>query len=99
MFLDAQINKCKQAASPGFPDMMDLMDLMVGCLEAGLSLDASVQRAGGGAGAAPPDHLRPYAHVVAELRAGWARKTAWRAFASRLALEEAGSLATMLRQA
>jgi len=96
MFPDAQIKKCKQAASPGFPDMMDLM---VGCLEAGLSRDASVQRAGGGAGAAPPDHLRPYAHVVAELRAGWTRKTAWRAFASRLALEEAGSLATMLRQA
>jgi tight adherence protein C len=34
-----------------------------------------------------------------ELRAGRARKTAWRAFADRLALEEAGSLATMLRQA
>jgi hypothetical protein len=34
-----------------------------------------------------------------ELRAGKSRKQAWRSFADRMNLEEAGSLATMLRQA
>ncbi|MBA4339661.1 MAG: pilus assembly protein [Hyphomonas sp.] len=96
MFLDAQIKKRRQAASLGFPDMMDLM---VACVEAGLSLDASVQRVGEELELRHPiisGHMRT---LSLELRAGRARKTAWRAFADRLALEEAGSLATMLRQA
>jgi tight adherence protein C len=88
MFLDAQIRKRKQAASLGFPDMMDLM---VACVEAGLSLDAAVQRVGEELELRHPDisgHMRT---LSLELRAG--------TFADRLALEEAGSLATMLRQA
>lgn len=96
MFLDAQIRKRKQAASLGFPDMMDLM---VACVEAGLSLDAAVQRVGEELELRHPvisGHMRT---LSLELRAGRARKTAWRSFADRLALEEAGSLATMLRQA
>lgn len=96
MFLDAQIRKRKLAASLGFPDMMDLM---VACVEAGLSLDASVQRVGEELELRHPvisGHMRT---LSLELRAGRARKAAWRNFADRLALEEAGSLATMLRQA
>lgn len=96
MFLDVQIRKRKQAASLGFPDMMDLL---LACVEAGLSLDAAVQRVGEELELRHPvisGHMRT---LSLELRAGRARKTAWRAFASRLALEEAGSLATMLRQA
>jgi len=95
-YLDMRIAKRKQAASLGFPDMMDLM---VACVEAGLSLDASVQRVGEELELRHPviaGHMRT---LSLELRAGRARKTAWRAFADRLALEEAGSLATMLRQA
>ncbi len=96
MFLDMRIEKRKQAASLGFPDMMDLM---VACVEAGLSLDMAVQRVGEELELRHPviaGHMRT---LSLELRAGRARKTAWRAFADRLALEEAGSLATMLRQA
>lgn len=96
IYLDQQIKKRRQAASLGFPDMMDLM---VACVEAGLSLDASVQRVGEELELRHPiisGHMRT---LSLELRAGKARKTAWRAFADRLALEEAGSLATMLRQA
>ncbi len=37
--------------------------------------------------------------LTLELRAGKARKDAWTAFAERLGIDEAGSLATMLRQA
>lgn len=96
MYLDSKIKQRKQAGSLGFPDMMDLM---VACVEAGLSLDASVQRVGEELELRHPviaTHLRT---LSLELRAGRARKTAWRAFADRMGIEEAGSLATMLRQA
>jgi tight adherence protein C len=95
-YLDTRIAQRKQAGSLGFPDMMDLM---VACVEAGLSLDASVQRVGEELELRHPviaGHLRT---LSLELRAGRARKTAWRAFADRMAIDEAGSLATMLRQA
>ena len=77
----------------------DMMDLMLACVEAGLSLDAAVQRVGEELELRHPiiaGHMRT---LSLELRAGKARKNAWRAFADRMAIEEAGSLATMLRQA
>nr|WP_225908093.1 type II secretion system F family protein [Hyphomonas sediminis] len=95
-FLDIRISKRQQACSAGFPDMMDLM---VACVEAGLSLDAAVQRVGEELELRHPiiaGHMRT---LSLELRAGKSRKMAWRAFADRMGLEEAGSLATMLRQA
>lgn len=95
-FLDTRIAQRKQACSSGFPDMMDLM---VACVEAGLSLDASVQRVGEELELRHPiiaGHMRT---LSLELRAGKSRKMAWRAFADRMGIEEAGSLATMLRQA
>ncbi|KCZ93961.1 type II secretion system F family protein [Hyphomonas johnsonii] len=95
-FLDRRINGRRQECSGGFPDMMDLL---VACVEAGLSLDASVQRVGEELELRHPiiaGHMRT---LSLELRAGRARKTAWRGFADRLGIEEAGSLATMLRQA
>ena len=76
-----------------------MMDLMVACVEAGLSLDASVQRVGEELEYRHPiiaGHMRT---LSLELRAGRARKSAWRAFADRMGVEEASSLATMLRQA
>jgi tight adherence protein C len=96
MFVDGQIKKRKLSCSQGFPDMMDLL---VACVEAGLSLDAAVQRVGEELDMRHPviaGHMRT---LSLELRAGKARKLAWRGFADRMALEEAGSLATMLRQA
>ena len=80
----------------GFPD---LLDLLVASVEAGLSLDAAVSRV-------TDELVRRYPHLAEhmrfltlELRAGRARKDAWTAFADRLGLDEARSLATMLRQA
>lgn len=80
----------------GFPD---LLDLLVASVEAGLSLDAAVSRV-------TDELVRRYPHLAEhmrfltlELRAGRARKDAWTAFAERLGLDEARSLATMLRQA
>jgi ABC-type histidine transport system ATPase subunit len=79
----------------GFPD---LLDLLVASVEAGLSLDAAVSRVG-------EEMVRRYPHLAEhlkfltlELRAGRARKDAWGAFAERVGIEDARSLATMLRQ-
>jgi len=80
----------------GFPD---LLDLLVASVEAGLSLDAAVNRVG-------EEMIRRYPHLAEhlrfltlELRAGRSRKEAWTSFAERLGIDEARSLATMLRQA
>jgi tight adherence protein C len=80
----------------GFPD---LLDLLVASVEAGLSLDAAVTRVTEELARRYPgltEHLRV---LTLELRAGKSRKEAWGAFAERLGLDEARSLATMLRQA
>lgn len=79
----------------GFPD---LLDLLVASVEAGLSLDAAVTRVTEELVRRYPNltvHLR---FLVLELRAGRARKDAWSAFADRLGIDDARSLATMLRQ-
>jgi tight adherence protein C len=80
----------------GFPD---LLDLLVASVEAGLSLDAAVSRVTEELDRRYPNltiHLRM---LVLELRAGRARKDAWGSLADRLGIEDARSLATMLRQA
>lgn len=80
----------------GFPD---LLDLLVASVEAGLSLDAAVTRVTEELQRRYPtlaEHLRV---LTLELRAGKARKDAWGALAERLGIDEARSLATMLRQA
>ncbi|HKP77861.1 MAG TPA: type II secretion system F family protein [Phenylobacterium sp.] len=82
--------------SEGFPD---LLDLLVASVEAGLSLDAAVNRVTEELERRYPTltvHLR---FLVLELRAGRARKDAWSAFADRLGIDDARALATMLRQA
>jgi len=82
--------------SEGFPD---LLDLLVASVEAGLSLDAAVSRVTEELDRRYPNltiHLRM---LVLELRAGRARKDAWTSLADRLGIDDARSLATMLRQA
>ena len=80
----------------GFPD---LLDLLVASVEAGLSLDAAVTRVTDELQRRYPimaEHLRV---LTLELRAGRSRTDAWGGLAERLGIEEAASLATLLRQA
>jgi tight adherence protein C len=80
----------------GFPDVLDLM---VASVQAGLSLDAAVNRIAEELRNRYPnlgEHLRL---MTLELRAGQARRDAWSRFADRLGIEEARAFATMLRQA
>lgn len=93
--LDKRISKREDQYREGFPDMMDLM---VACVEAGLSLDGAVQRVSDELVQRYPslaDHLKI---MNLETRAGRARVEAWKNFADRLGLDEARALATMLRQ-
>ncbi|HVM98809.1 MAG TPA: type II secretion system F family protein [Caulobacteraceae bacterium] len=80
----------------GFPDMLDLL---VASVEAGLSLDAAVNRVTDELVRRYPNLAEHLKVLTLELRAGRSRKEAWTAFAERLAIDEARSLATMLRQA
>ena len=80
----------------GFPDVLDLL---VASVQAGLSLDAAVNRIAEELKNRHPnlgEHLRL---MTLELRAGQSRRDAWTRFADRLGIEEARSFATMLRQA
>ncbi|MEM1037081.1 MAG: type II secretion system F family protein [Pseudomonadota bacterium] len=89
------VERREQHYRDGFPDMMDLL---VACVEAGLSMDAAIVRIS--------DELRlRYEHLAAqlymmslEIRAGRNRSAAWDNFAERLGLEEARALAVMLKQ-
>jgi tight adherence protein C len=80
----------------GFPD---LLDLLVASVEAGLSLDAAVGRVTEELQRRYPGLAEHLKVLTLELRAGRARKDAWLALAERLGIDEARSMATMLRQA
>ncbi len=80
----------------GFPD---LLDLLVASVEAGLSLDAAVNRCTDELARRYPNLVIHLRFLVLELRAGRPRKDAWSSFADRLGIDDARAFATMLRQA
>jgi tight adherence protein C len=94
--VSAQRRKREREYREGFPDVLDLL---VASVQAGLSLDAAVNRIADELRSRYPrlgEHLRL---MTLELRAGQSRRDAWNRFAERLGIEEARSFATMLRQA
>jgi tight adherence protein C len=94
--LDSRIKGRANQIRMGLPDVLDLL---VVCLEAGLSLDQSVLRAA--------DELRPSFPAIAdelglvmlEVRAGRSRIEAWRALAGRTDTEGIRTLVSILVQA
>ena len=96
IYLGKRIAKRQLEYFEGFPDMMDLL---VACVEAGLSLDAAIVRVAEELSGRYPNLALQLRIISLELQAGRSRKDAWRNFSNRLELEEAGSLVTMLRQA
>ena len=80
----------------GFPD---LLDLLVASVEAGLSLDAAVNRITEELVSRYPNLAEHLYLMTLEFRAGQSRKDAWSRFADRLGMDEARAFATMLRQA
>lgn len=95
MLLNRQIEQREQQYRDGFPDMMDLL---VACVEAGLSLDGAIIRICDELQHRYPHLGRQLQLMSLEMRAGRDRNSAWGNFADRLGLDEARSLATMLKQ-
>lgn len=79
----------------GFPDFMDLM---VVCCDAGMSMEASVERVAKELGLTYPSLSQNLQLVTLELRAGRSLDDALKALADRLCLEEVRSFATLLQQ-
>jgi tight adherence protein C len=87
--------KRRAALREGFPDALDLMVI---CVEAGLGLDAALNRVAAEIEAVHPALGVALAQVGREVRAGRPRGEALQAFAKRVGLSEVESFATLLNQ-
>ena len=76
----------------------DVLDLLVICIEAGLSLDQSVSRTAEELSIAQPAICDELGIVVLEQRAGCPRADAWRHFAERTSVDSVRNLVSVLVQ-
>ncbi|MEZ2332907.1 type II secretion system F family protein [Mesorhizobium sp. RCC_202] len=79
----------------GFPDFMDLM---IVCSDAGMSMEAGIERVSRELGKTYPSLSQNLTLVSLELRAGRSLDDALKALADRLSLDEVRSFATLLQQ-
>jgi tight adherence protein C len=93
--LDLYANGIKENYRRGFPDFMDMM---ITCADAGMSLEAAVERVGTEF-AATHRHLGVQLSILTlQLRAGKPLREALREMGDRMGLEEARALAVLFRQ-
>lgn len=95
-FLDRKAGKRRRQFEEGFPDAMDML---VVCVEAGLGLDAAIQRVGKEIVASHPELGVEFSIVSLELRAGKGRADALRSLAERTGLDDVRALTSILIQA
>jgi tight adherence protein C len=95
IWLSRRISNRQRAIAEGFPDALDMM---VVCVEAGLSLDAAFNRVGAELTRSHPALATQFALVSLELRAGKSRSDALRNLADRIGLDEVGSFVTLMIQ-
>jgi tight adherence protein C len=94
-YLDRQIARRRTEYQAGFPDFMDLL---VVCADAGLALEAGLDRVGREIGLSYPS-LSANVHMASlEIRAGRTLTDALEHFGDRLGLEEARAFATLIQQ-
>jgi tight adherence protein C len=93
--LNRRIKKRQEEHRAGFPDFMDLL---VVCADAGLSMEASLDRVGRELSASYPSLGANIYMTTLEIRAGRRVSEALEHFGDRLGLEEARSFATLLQQ-
>ena len=94
--LDRRIRHRQLLITEGFPDAMDM--LMV-CVEAGMGLDAAMQRVGEEISYSHPQLGEEFTVLSLELRAGKGRTEAFRAFADRTGVDIVRSFVSLLIQA
>ncbi|MCJ2082589.1 type II secretion system F family protein [Methylobacterium sp. J-090] len=76
----------------------NFLDMLVVCINAGLSLDAALDRASGEIGASDAEFRANFDLMAGEMRAGKSTPEALKACAERLGLPEARSFAALLQQ-
>jgi tight adherence protein C len=94
-YLDKRIKAKRREHQAGFPDFMDLL---VVCADAGLSMEASLDRVGRELGVSYPSLAANIHMANLEIRAGRTMTEALEHLADRLGLEEARSFATLIQQ-
>lgn len=95
VWVSRRIESRQQQCRDGFPDALDMLLISV---EAGLGLDAAINRVGMEIGDAYPVLGEHFQRVGAELRAGQSREGALRSMSDHIGIEEVGSLVTLLIQ-
>ncbi len=95
LWLKLKIESRKEKIQKGFPDALDLL---VVCVEAGMGLDASINRIGEEMRLSNKVLSEEFRLLNLELRAGKSRKEALRNLALRTAVEDVNSLVTLLIQ-
>lgn len=96
MFLHSKTKERRTAFTEGFPDAMDLLVI---CVEAGLGLDAAIQRVGKELLLSHPELAVEFSILSLELRAGKSRSEALKALAERTDVEQVKALVALLIQA
>ena len=94
-WLGKRIDKRQKRLNRGLPDVLDLLVI---CMEAGLSLDQATSRTAQELEQSQPELADELNIVVLEQRAGRARSEAWRHMADRTGVESIRNLVAMLVQ-
>ncbi|MGO9520208.1 MAG: type II secretion system F family protein [Candidatus Korobacteraceae bacterium] len=94
-WLGKRIEKRQKKLTRGLPDVLDLLVI---CMEAGLSLDQATARSAEELRSSQPEICDELAVVVLEQRAGRARSEAWKTMSERTGVECLRNLVSMLVQ-
>ena len=94
-WLGKQIAKRQKKLTRGLPDVLDLLVI---CMEAGLSLDQATSRCAEELRDSQPEICDELGLVVLEQRAGRARSEAWKNMADRTGVDSLRNLVSMLVQ-
>jgi tight adherence protein C len=86
----------RHAVGVAFPDTLDMMLI---CVEAGLGLDAAINRVAGEVGDAHPVMGEELLQTTAEMRAGKSRSDVLRDFAKRIGVDDVRAFVTVIIQA
>jgi tight adherence protein C len=95
LYIDNRIKARQNEHQSGFPDFLDLL---VVCADAGLSMEASLDRVGRELGDSYPSLTANIHMANLEIRAGRTMSDALEHLGDRLGLEEARSFATLIQQ-
>ena len=95
LFVRAKADRRRQAIVNGFPDCLDLMLV---CVEAGLGIEAALDRVGREMVISHPLVANLLSSATLQLRAGASREEAFRKMADRAGVDEIRSFTTLLIQ-